>query len=101
MNTIYKSFKGTIATGTNENSVSLDLDQGDVVVASLFAGVPSKDTTIKILDASGSAIIEPSNYKDWEQRQGGNYLTSKKPMNFKGGQKIKVVATSIENQTLL
>ncbi len=99
MKTIYKSFKGTITSGTNEKSIALDLDTGEVVVASLFASVPSKDVSIKILDTSGSAIIEPSNYKDWEQRQGGTYFSSKKPMGFQGGQKVKVVATSVENQT--
>ena len=100
MKTLYKSFKGTIALGTNEATISQDLDQGDVVVAALFSSAaPSKDVTVKIVDASGSAIIEPSNYKDWEQRQGGTYVSSKKPMGFKGGQKVKVVANSTANQT--
>lgn len=100
MKTIYKSFKGTLLNTTNEAFVTKDLDQGDVIVGCLFAGVaPSKDVTIKIVDTSGSAIIEASNYKDWEQRQGGTYISSKKPMNFKGGQEVKVVVSSTENQT--
>lgn len=99
MKTIYKSFKGTILNGTNEASIFQDIDAGKVVVGCLFAGVPSKDVSLKILDASGSAIIEASNYEDWQQRQGGDYLTSKKPLGFSGSQKIKVVATSIDNQT--
>lgn len=99
MKTKYKSFKGVLITGTNEVSIPHDLDAGEVVVACLFAGTPSKETTIKILDTGGSAIIEPSSYKDWEQRQGGTYITSKKPMNFQGGQKVRVVVNSIENQT--
>lgn len=95
----YKSFKGTILSGTNEDSVALELDPGEVAVGCLFAEKPSKDVVIKIVDANGSAIIDPSNYQDWEQRQGGNYETSKKPLGFEGGQKVKVVATSVINQT--
>lgn len=99
MKTIYKSFKGTILNTKNEKEVALEIPTGLVKVACLFAGAPSKDVTIKILDANGSAIIEASNYKDWEQRQGGTYESSKKPVNFQGGQKIRVVAQSVVNQT--
>lgn len=99
MKILNKSFKGTMLAGTNEAFVSQELDTGDVIVACLFAVAPSKDLNIKIVDTSGSPVVDYSNYKDWLQRQGGDYYTSKKPMSFSGGQKVKVVVTSVENQT--
>lgn len=64
------------------------IPEGKIVCASVCVsdGVPAQVVNLTMSHNSGKKVFQGSNLKDWEQRQGGDYLSSMKPIGTEGGQ---------------
>lgn len=73
--------------------------QGTIICASIFEdNAPSHRVTIGLEDIGGTKVVPQTHRKDWFERNGGDYLTSKKPIDLSVRQ-LKVVAQSREDLT--
>jgi len=75
------------------------IGRGTVICASIFEDTaPSKKITIGLEDVNGSKLVPHTHRKDWFERNGGDYISSKKPIDLPVGQ-LKVVAQATEDLT--
>ena len=94
-----KSF--TIASGTNSEVVDIPLltGQGDVVAGCIE--ILGDKPTDKLINASvkdnGGRVEDPTSIQNWEQRQGGSYKESLKPLSIPGNQTIQVEFSASSN----
>ncbi len=87
MKTNYHIVDFILATGTNGDTIDTDrFPDGKILAASVCVpgGLPSQIVNLTISD-SGRKLFQGSNLKDWQQRQGGDYISSMKPIGADGG----------------
>lgn len=95
----YERANLVLPIGSASESVIVNLPPGNVKRAVIFpVGDPSKEVEISIDDTGRRTIVPGTNFRDWKDGQ-GEYMARKKPMDFEGGRKIYVFATSEEEQT--
>jgi len=82
-------------SGENSTKERLSFDnQGQVVRAvAWLQNDPTHPVYLKIEADTGQTLVEETNIKDYIQRNGGDYLTSKKPVSF-STQKITIKASA-------
>lgn len=91
---------GQILTGVGSDEIRQDIDAGTVKRAQLlYHTAPSKSVSIEIQETNGSKLAPATPYTDWLGQSGGDYVTSKKPMNFQGGKTVVVNVIGTEVQT--
>lgn len=61
--------------------------------------LPSQLVNCGIKAGGGDTIIEPTTIRDWQQRQGGDYIDSMKPLYIKGGSQLIIEFNSSANLT--
>ncbi len=95
----YERANLVVPIGSASESVIVDLPPGNVKRAVIFTTAnPSKEIEISIDDSGRRTIVPGTNFRDWQDGQ-GEYMARKKPMDFDGGRKVYVFATSEEVQT--
>lgn len=95
----YERANLVVPIGSASESVGIDLPPGLVRRAVIFpVADPSKEVEISIDDNGRRTIVPGTNFRDWKDGT-GEYMARKKPMDFEGGRKVYVFATSEEVQT--
>lgn len=95
----YEKANLIMPNGSGSESVVVDLPPGKVKRAVIFPKAdPSIEVDISIDDDHRRTIVPGTNFRDWKDGT-GEYMGRKKPMDFEGGKKINVFATSEVVQT--
>jgi len=83
---------------SGELTLAINLWPGKVVAAAIeiVGDYPDQLVNASVRD-NGNRIEDPTSIQNWEQRSGGNYLQSLKPLSIEGGQQIKFDFTSSGN----
>lgn len=83
----------TIASGTKNLVVDINLLSGEGNVVAGCIEVLGTKPTDRLINASvkdnGGRVEDPTSIQNWEQRQGGDYLGSLKPLSIPGNQTIQ------------
>ena len=82
----------TIAAAATVDFGDITLPDGNCkrVGMVILSAAPSENINIALKTSQGTDVIKSHSYKFWEQRQGGDYFDSLKPVEFNCGRKIKV-----------
>ncbi len=90
----HKSYNFTLPTGQDQLREVISLDRGNVIGGFIKVanpnGLGAGFTNIGINRSNGTTLEEVVCREAWEQRQGGNYLDSIKPLSF-NEDKIQVI----------
>lgn len=86
----------TLSAGQVTDNETVHLPDGECtrVVAMVIKGEATENVNISLMDSSGNDIVKPHTYKLWEQRIGGSYFDSLKPVDFNCGRNVKAVLTA-------
>lgn len=103
----YHTIDFSLAAGSNGDTIHTDkFPDGKILAASVCVpgGLPRQIVNLTMSD-SGRKLFQGSNLKDWEQRQGGDYISSMKPIGAAGGKSYvldfsskKSLAADLEGQ---
>lgn len=96
MKTVTEVVEVTLTAGQSTNNVKMSLPTGickrvGVVISD---GSATENVNISLIDMAGNDIVKSHSYKFWEQRQGGDFFDSLKPVNFNCGKEIKPTLTA-------
>jgi len=83
----YHTVDFSLKSGSTGDTIITDrFPDGKILAASVCVpgGLPSQIVNLTMSD-SGRKLFQGSNLKDWEQRQGGDYISSMKPIGADGG----------------
>ena len=74
---------------------------GTILVAAIHlnGALPTQLVNCGIKGAGGDTLIEFTSIRDWQQRQGGDYVASMKPLYIKGGYQLIIEINSPEALT--
>jgi len=83
----YQTVDFSIANGTDYIAPRKRIYDGNVIAAAVHVDgdLPNEIINLGIKSTGGTPLIDETNLKDWQQRNGGCYLTSMKPLNLDGG----------------
>jgi len=85
--TRYQTVDFSIANGTNHLAPRKRVYDGNVIAAAVHVDgdLPNGIINLGIKSTGGTPLVDETNLKDWQQRNGGCYISSMKPLNINGG----------------
>lgn len=95
----YQSVPFTVLAGTTRLVVNKKVWEGRIINAVINTDgvLPNQLITFGIDDSGNKTLVEKSSIKDWQQRSGGDYLSSMKPLNIQGSQDLKLEFNALAN----